>query len=229
MASQWEQYYAPILVGDTVYTNGGTYGGLYGFAKADGAQRFFVSLDQYDKWSPAYFNGKLYTFMVGKFRKHDPTTGAIQNTVTVNWNWSGYSMGTAPVFGSSLAYVVAPPNLVAIDPVQSQVAWTANGTYKGMPSVADGAVYAISAGNLVVRNATTGSLLWTFVGDTKLSYPPVVANGYVYVASDSNVYGVDIETHAQVFHAKVGGWLAIASRRLLIAGPGKLSAYVLSP
>ncbi|HJX62796.1 MAG TPA: PQQ-binding-like beta-propeller repeat protein [Polyangia bacterium] len=41
-------------------------------------------------------------------------------------------------------------------------------------------------------------MLWTFPGDTALSFPPVVAAGYVYGASSKNVYAVDIAAHAQV-------------------------------
>ena len=77
--------------------------------------------------------------------------------------------------------------------------------------------------------AVTGSLSWTFVGDTALSHAPVIANGYVYVASDAHVYGVEIATHNQVFTAAVGGWLSISSGRLLVASSdGTLSAFLMS-
>ena len=227
--AQWETYWPPLRVGDVVYSNAGQYGGLYGINAADGSQQFFVSLDQYDEWSPAYFGGKLYTFIAGRFRTHDPLTGAVTNTVTVNWNWTGYSMDTAPVFSSSLGYVIAPPNLYAIDPVSQTVAWTANGAYSGTPAVTADSVYGISAGNLIVRDAATGALKWTFAGDGALSYPPVVANGYVYVASNDNLYAVDTTSHAPVDHQTRGGWLTLGSGRLIVAGrDGTLSAYLLS-
>lgn len=230
LSAQWEQYWAPIRVADTVYTNSGYFGGLYGMAASDGAQRFFTDLDQYDSWSPAYFSDHVFTFIAGHFRKHDPSDGTVISTVEIPWQWSGYSMGTAPVFGTSLGYVVAPPNLVAVDPATDTIAWTANGTYSGTPAVADGAVYAVSGGNLVVRDAATGALLWTFVGDTALSYPPVIASGHVYVASDQNLYAVSIATHQKVDTAAVGGWLVVGSRRLIVAGSdGTLTAFVLAP
>ncbi|MEI9942442.1 MAG: MXAN_6577-like cysteine-rich protein [Pseudomonadota bacterium] len=229
LSAQWETYWAPIRVGDVVYINGGTYGGLYGINALDGTQKFFVSLDQYDEWSPAYFQGKLYTFIAGNFRTHDPSTGAVSNNLSISWNWSGYSMTTAPVFGSSYGYVIAPPNLYAIDPTTHLTAWTANGTYKGTPAVAGDSVYGVSAGNLIVRDATTGALKWTFVGDTALSYPPVIANGFVYVASDANLYAVEITTHAQVDHETSGGFLTLGNDRLIVAGAdGTVTAYLLS-
>jgi outer membrane protein assembly factor BamB len=138
-------------------------------------------------------------------------------------------MNTSPVFGGSLGYVVAPPNLVAIDLSMHAAAWTANGSYAGTPAVSNGVVYGTSAGSLVARDAATGNLLWTFVGDQNLSYPPVVANGYVYVSSPNNVYAVKIATHAQAWTAAAGGWVTVAAGRLLVAGTdGTLRGYVLT-
>ncbi len=229
LAAQWEQYWAPIVVNGIVYTNAGTYGGLYGMAVSDGSQIFFQSLDQWDQWSPAFFNGKLYTFINGNFRQHDPNTGAVLWDVQVPFTWNGYSMKTAPVFGPNYAYVISPPSLLAIDTTGEAIAWTATGTFTGTPAVSGSAVYGISNGTLQARDSGSGTLLWTFVGDLALSYPPVIANGYIYVASSANVYAVSIATHNQVWTAAVGGWLAVAAHRLLVAGDtGLLSAYALS-
>ena len=227
LAAQWETYWAPIRIGDVVYINGGTYGGMYGINALDGSQKFFVSLDQYDEWSPAYFGGKVYTFIAGNFRTHDASTGVVSNNVSFNGSGPGYSM--APVFGSSLAYLIAPPNLLAIDPNSHLAVWTANGTYKGTPAVAGDSVYGISAGNLIVRDAATGALKWTFGGDAALAYPPVLAGNYVYVASDANLYAIDVTTHLQVDHETSGGYLTLGSGRLIVAGADStVTAYLLS-
>ncbi len=228
--SQWESFWAPLIVGSNVYIDGGEYGGLYGFQVSDGSQLFFnSSIGQYDSWSPAYFGGDLYTFIDGNFCAEDPASGAVLTTVQVTWNWTGYSMNTAPVFGPTYGYIINPPNLTAIDPVKSVVAWTANGTYSGTPAVYAGVVYGISAGNLIARDANTGALLATLVGDLALRYPPVIANGYIYASSDANVYAWDVKTRKQVWTAAVGGWLTIAARRLLVASSnGVLHGFVLS-
>ena len=228
--SQWESFWAPIVVDGNVYMDGGEYGGLYAFNASTGGQVFFDdSVGQYDSWSPAFFGGAVYTFVAGAFVAHDPLTGnAIWSGSTV-WNWTGYSMNTAPVFGPSLGYVISPPNVVAFDPVKQAVAWTANATYSGTPAVAGGIVFAISNGILNALDETSGSILWTFAGDTSLLFPPVTANGYAYVSSTANVYAVDFTTHASVWSAPVGGWLSIASGRLLVAGAGTLYGFVLTP
>ncbi len=228
--AQWEHYWAPLVVDDTVYVNGGSYGGLYGFSKTTANQLFqSTSLEQYDEWSPAYFNGSIFTFVEGNLRAHSPQTGALQWTTEVTWNWAGWSMMTAPVFSDTMAYVIAPPSLFAISPSTKAIVWSANGSYSSMPAVADGAVYALSGGTLAVRDAATGAPLWNFPGDSKLKFPPVVAAGYVYVASVDNVYAIDIATHAQVWTDAFGGWIAVASGRLVVArANGTLAAYNLS-
>ncbi len=79
------------------------------------------------------------------------------------------------------------------------------------------------------RFAQDGSLAWTFSGDGSLKLPPVIAAGYVYVASDKNVYAVNIATHKQAWTAAYGGWLSVASRRLLVASQdGILHAFLMS-
>jgi hypothetical protein len=228
--AQWENYWSPLVVGNNVYINGGYYGGLYGFDATSGAQLFFSnSLEQYDEWSPAYFKGSVYSFVAGNLRAHDPMAGTVAWTASTTWNWAGWSMHTAPVFGDTFGYVISPPNLYGIDPSKQSIAWTANGTYSGMAAVANGAVYAISGGSLLVRDAATGALLWTFAGDGDLKYTPVLAAGYVYVASGANTYAVDTTTHAQAWKGPGGGFLAIASGRLLVAKTdGTLVAYLLS-
>ena len=71
------------MVGTRLYFDGGTYGGLYGLSTLDGAQLFFNNqLEQYDQWSPLSFGGKVYTFIAGKLRAHDPVTGGIQTSAS---------------------------------------------------------------------------------------------------------------------------------------------------
>ena len=227
MAAQWETYWSPLVVNGQLYSDGGSYGGLYGFNAITGAQLFFNNtLEQYDEWSPAWFGGAVYSFVAGNLRAHDAKTGVVQWKVSVNWNWAGWSMTTAPVFSSSLGYVIAPPNLYAIDPVQQKVAWTANGAFQGTAAVANGVVYAITQGNLQARDAATGMFLWSFAGDGGLSYPPVITPRFVYVSSGTHTYAVDPSQHSATWTANVGGWLSVAAGKLLIASAnGTLSAY----
>lgn len=230
--SQWENYWSPIVVGNAVYLNGGYYGGLYGFDAANGGAQLFFSqaLEQYDEWSPAYFGGKVFTFVEGRVRAHDPLTGAVLATQDFGWDWRGWSMQTAPAFGDAFGYVISPPDIYAFAPDTLAQVWTVNDNFVAYPAVAGGTVYALGSGVLHALDASTGARKWIFTGDDVLSYPPVVAGGYVYVASASNVYAVDASTHAQAWTAPVGGRLAIGAGMLFVStADGRLVAFRLTP
>jgi outer membrane protein assembly factor BamB len=140
-------------------------------------------------------------------------------------------MNTSPVSDGDKIYVISPPNLHAIRVRQGTPIWTANAAFTGMPAVANGVVYAISGGQLRATDANTGSVLWTFAGDSALSYPPVLAGAgqFVYVASAANVYAVKTSTQATAWSSQPGGWLSIAAGQLYVAqSDGRLAAYALS-
>ncbi len=233
--AQWDFYWAPLVVGGRVYAQGGQYGGLVAFDQSSGTPIFAdTMLEQDDRWSPMFLGNKVYTFVAGNLRAHDPLTGSHLSTYSVDWYWTGWSMQTAPVSDGTKIYVIAPPNLYAFLPSQSTPVWTAKGgiftNFAGMPAVANGVVYSISNGHLRATDATSGIDEWTFAGDNALSYPPVIAGQWVYVASAVNVYAVDVSTHLSVWNAPAGGWLAVAGGNLYVAqSNGSLAAYGLTP
>ena len=94
---------------DAVYVDAGTYGGLYSFARRNGNSRFAnTELEQYDEWVAAAYDGDIYTFVEGTLQRHDANDGAIVDTISVTWDWRGWSMQTGPVFSpDGMAYVVA--------------------------------------------------------------------------------------------------------------------------
>jgi outer membrane protein assembly factor BamB len=59
-------------------------------------------------------------------------------------------------------------------------------------------------------------VLWSFVGDAKLRYAPVIAGNYVYVTTGANTYVLDRTTHEVVWQTGHGGWLTIANGFLYI-------------
>jgi outer membrane protein assembly factor BamB len=172
----------------------------------------------------------VFTFVEGVVRAHDPLTGVVLASHDFGWDWRGWSMQTAPVFGDAYGYVISPPDIYAFAPDTLAQAWTVNDNFVAYPAVADGVVYALGSGVLHALDANTGARKWIFTGDDALSYPPVAAGGYVYVASASNVYAVDAATHAQVWTAPVGGRLAVGSGMLFVSrSNGSLVAFRLSP
>jgi hypothetical protein len=230
IGAQWENYWSPAVAAGRVFMNGGTYSGLYGFDINSGNQLFFNDdLEQYDEWSPAVHNGVVYTYVEGKLRAHDPASGQVQWTTNPGWDWAGWSMRTSPVFSDTHAFVIAPPSIHAIEVATHAIVWSISAGCKGQPAVAGGVVYSICGGKLSARDVNDGSALWAFDGDGALSYPPIIAAGYVYVSSKNNAYAVGIDSHAQAWTAPVGGWLSVAAGRLFVArSNGTLTTYTLA-
>jgi hypothetical protein len=227
--AQWDHFWAPLVVGGRVYFDGGQYGGFYALSESSGGQLFFEKEDQWDSWSPTYVDGSVYTFTNGNVRAFDPVGGSLVQSTTVPWNSTSYAMNTSPVSDGTSLYIISPPNLYAFAPGLGSPLWTANGAYSGQPAVANGVVYSISGGQFRANDASTGALLWSFMGDSSLKYPPAVAAGFVYVASEANVYALDVAQHTQAWTATPGGWLSIAGGRLLVAEQsGTLAAWSLS-
>lgn len=228
--AQWENYWAPIVVGSRLYFDGGEYGGLYALNRMTGASVFFNSkVGQYDEWSPLALGDRVYTFVDGNLVAHDPDTGDDIEKVKTMWNWEGYEMLTSPISDGKSVFVISPPNLFAFTPDLATQTWTANGGYAGMPAVANGVVYSLSAGHLRANDAESGEVLWTFTGDSKLEYPPVVVGNTIFASSADTVYAVDASTHDSVWSAEPGGWLSVAAGDVFVAQvDGTLAAYALT-
>jgi len=219
--AQWERYLAPTVVNDGVWVDGGYYGGLYGYNTADGSQRFFnSSLEQYDEWTPAYYNGTIYTWIAGNFRAHDPLTGAILWTLNLGWNWSGWSMNRAPAIDQGRAFVIGNPNLYAIDLTTHTSPWSATGTFAGSPAVANGVVYAMSSSGVVsAYNEQTGATLGSYLtGGATLQGQPIVTNDSLIVTSSSATYIFNLQTHALIQTIANGGYASLANGVLYLAG-----------
>jgi hypothetical protein len=216
-ASQNDTFWAPLVVGGRIYFEGGEYGGLYALAEATGSEVFFANEDQFDSWSPLYLDNRIYTFTKGHLRMFDVAAGSVVTSTDVSFTGFSNSMNTSPVSDGTSVYIISPPSLYAFSPSLGAPLWTASGAYSSQPAIANGVLYSISGGQLEANDAATGAALWSFVGDKALTYPPVVAAGYVYVASDANAYAVDTVKHTQAWTAKPGGWLSIAAGRLWVA------------
>jgi outer membrane protein assembly factor BamB len=65
--AQWENYLAPTIVDHTLYMDGGTYGGMYSFNGATGAQNWFAPLAQFDEWTPAVDAKYAYSYLGGDY------------------------------------------------------------------------------------------------------------------------------------------------------------------
>ena len=224
-AAQTGRYFAPTVVNDGVWVNGGYYGGLYGFNTSNGSQRFFnSSLEFYDQWTPSYYNGTIYTWVAGIFRAHDPMDGRILWS-SILGTGSPYSANTVPTMDGGKAFAVETPwypatgHLFAIDVTTHATAWTVSGTFKGSPAVANGVVYALNDGDVKAYSSQTGALVGTYAtGDFSIAGQPIVTNDALIVTSNSNTYIFNLQTFALKQTLASGGVASLASGVLYLAG-----------
>ena len=226
-AAQWERYLAPTVADGKVWVNGGYYGGMYGFQQSNGQQLFFqASLPQYDQWTPGFYAGTLYSWVAGVLRGHDRTTGSIQWSADLGWNWSGWSMNRTSALVNSRAFLIGNPNLHAIDLSTRLPAWTVNGSFTGTPAVAGGVVYAIAGSVVNSYDAWDGSYRGVYVGEPGLISQPIVTDDAVIFASSTKTFVYDRASYLPVTTIPYGGYLSLANGRLYIASSnGALTTF----
>jgi len=151
--SQVYQHMAPVAAGGRIFADTGYYHGLTGFDEAGGSQQWFVQLGGSDQWTPAYYNGEVYTWL-GSFTEWDPATGNANWTLT-NGLSGGASSRTVAIAGGR-AYFVGS-SLYCVNLATHTNAWSVSGGFSGTPAIANGIVYAIS--NKVVSAFTTNGVI----------------------------------------------------------------------
>jgi hypothetical protein len=162
-AAQDHQYFAPVIADGTVYAATGEIE-MRGYNRTNGTLRFLNPLigDSCDEWTPAYYNGKAYSWVNGYFSEHQPLNG-VRNWTLTNGTPSefGYSMNRTVAIADSRAYFTSTTKLMAVDLAAHTNLWQINGQFSGTPAVANGIVYAIS--NAVVQAySTNGVFVRTF-------------------------------------------------------------------
>jgi hypothetical protein len=231
-SAQWERYMAPTVFGDSVWVDGGTYGGLYGFNSATGAQRFFLNQQQYDSWTPSYADGVVYSWVNGDFKAIAPLTGAALWSRSYGSEATPYSVNGTVAITDGCAFVVGKSGLRAIDLVTRDQRWLVAGTFTGTPAVDSTTVYALSGVNVLTYSTSTGQLVGTYItnGGALISQP-LVTKDRVIVASTTATFIFDRTSRALLQTLPAGGTLGYAAGRLFVTSPyeygatGRLSTY----
>ena len=218
--AQWESYYAPTIRDGAVWVNGGYYGGMYKFDAATGQQRWFVSLPQYDEWTPAVDGDTAYGYVGGTLYALNRDTGAERyRIVDPGFSWQGWSMGLAPVLGGQNdALVIHSARLLRFDLQSRTIAWQLPGSFVGQPAVHANTVFAINSNSLQARAQDTGALLWSWArpGET-LSGNVVVTAQHVLVRSATKTFLIDRTTHTDVYEIPAAGHITIGEGAIYIA------------
>jgi sugar lactone lactonase YvrE len=206
-----ERWHAAVSAGAPPVVDGG----LLAMGTTDG---FLVELDVatgQERWryradtsgaahTPAIANGIVYA--------STDTAGLVAvDAATGQLRWHGDvgtdSVGTVRVV-NGVAYVGAgsdPGHLRAFDAVTGKLLWTTDAVMGG-PTISDGVGYSGSPqGTVFAVDVATGAILW----QVQLGTPTrgmVLANGVVYVQSDSDfaIYALDTATGRQLWRYVLG-------------------------
>jgi len=185
--AQSYKYMAPVVAGGRVFTDTGYYHGLTGFNQSGGGQQWFVELGGSEQWAPAYYNGKVYTWL-GSFTEWDPASGAPNWTVTNGLSGAASTRTVAVADGR--AYFIGS-SLYCVNLATHTNAWAVSGGFSGTPAVANGIVYAIS-NHFVSAFTTNGVFVRQFDPNSfyESYYGPLIVTDDVLIAAGA--YGVYI-------------------------------------
>ena len=228
MSAQWENYFAPTVGASGVYTNAGTYGGMYAF-DPQGNQLYFGATAQQSTWTPAVDAAGVYAYTGDALRVFDPITGALKATISdPTFTNYIYEIGGAAVLGASgSVFAGAYGNswlngggignaLVHFNLQTSAVDWSIHGVYPTTPAYSSGVVYAANNNplRLEARAEVDGSLLWSWTppnaGDTKFVSEVLLTRNTVFVSTNLSTYAIDRTTHHVAWSYPVAGNLALS-------------------
>ena len=237
MSSQWEDYLAPTVGAAGVYTNAGSYGGLYGF-DPQGTQLFFAGNSQQSAWTPAVDANGVYAYTGDALRVFDPVTGALKTTISdVSFTNYIYEVGGSAVLGApnsvfAAAYANSWLNgggfgnsLVHFNLNSNTVDWSVHGVYPSTPAYDSAVVYVANNNPLRVeaRNEADGSLAWSWTpqaaGDTKFVSEVLLTRNTLIVSTNLSTYAIDRTTHHVVWSYPLAGNLALSPNGILYIEP----------
>jgi outer membrane protein assembly factor BamB len=243
MSAQWEYYLAPTIGEQGVYTNAGTYGGLYGFDPL-GQPLYFANMAQTSVWTPAVDATGVYSYTGGMLTVTDPRTGAVLHTISdPSFTNYVYEIGGAPVLGAPGSVFVANyenallnggaigNTLLSFRVGPDSIAWQVPGVYLGTPAYASGVLYVTNQNpvRLEARAEADGALLWSWIpplaGDTTFNSEVLLTKNLVFVSSNLATYAIDTASHRTVWSYPQHGRLALSKNGVLyIQGQDFLTA-----
>ncbi len=229
--NQWSRYYAPVVVGTSVYIAGGYYGGMYGL-NTDGTQRWFTGLNQYDQFVPAVKSGFVYAYTGSyspKLTVSDTATGAIAYEIAdPGFVWDGWSMNSAPTLGgASNVLATNGGRLISFNLQSRSIGYALQSNFRGQVSVANGTVYVANNGQVEARKESDGTLLWLWIPPEGQATGPMIATkNMLLVSTAANTYAVDLTTRQQVWSYPAGGQLTLSAQGILFIAQssGRLTA-----
>ncbi|MEQ1568774.1 MAG: MopE-related protein [Myxococcota bacterium] len=217
MPMQFETYLAPLVVDGTLYSGGGTFGGLYAHDLATGDEVFAdLYLPQVQEWGAAAYDGVVYTWIDEVLIGHDGATGVHVSELDLgSWDFLWYNWPVVSDDGVALLRTSA--QLRGVDLATQTQLWTSTEVPLGGVATADGVVYYVrSDGVGRSRDLYTGAPIRTFAGDSELANTPILADDAVLFSSATDTYAYDRATGALLQHFPAGGSPVVADNHLVL-------------
>jgi len=233
MSSQWENYLAPTIGTDGIYTNAGTYGGLYAFDRT-GKQLFFTNEAQTSVWTPAVDASGVYSYTGGILQVVDPMTGAVLHSITdPTFQNYVYEIGGSPVLGAPGSVFVANyensllnggaigNTLLKFDVGPDTIGWQVPGVFPSTPAYAKGVLYVANEKplRLEARAEADGTVLWSWTppqaGDSNFISETLLTGNLVLISTNLATYAIDLASHQAVWSYPLPGRLALSQNGVL--------------
>ncbi len=231
--------FPPVVANGMVFVQGGYGGGLYGINQNDGSVKFLVQITNTGNWSPAFYNGRLFTSSGKFFAERSLETGEALWSIDIEVGPATGNQNTAVVIADGIAYVVGSDVYaraqIAID-LSTRTIRGRKGDYAPLfsPAVAHGRLYLDTGGNHLLQFDARSSAIYPSYEVQSASYQssksqPIVTDDAVLKSSGDKTYIFDRTTRKLLFTLPVGGELSLANNTLLVSPRtgGKLFAYSL--
>ena len=216
-----------------VYTNAGSFGGLYAFDPV-GNPRYLGAAAQQSAWTPAVDGTGGYAYRGDALRVFDPITGALKAIVLdpTFMNYI-YEVGGSAVLGApGSVFAAAYGNSwlngggIGNSPVHfnlrtNAVDWSIRGVYPSTPAYYSAVVYAANNNplRLEARAEGDGALLWSWMppaaGDVEIVSEVLLTGNIVFVSTNLSTYAIDRTTHRVVWSFPSAGNLALSQNGTL--------------
>lgn len=224
---QWSRYLPPIVAEDNMWVPDD--GWTRQYRLSDGLELQSINVGQYEGWTPAYRDGKLYTWLNGVLSQFDAETGErLKATSKHGSEWSP-SGGSTPVITADRAFASNRGGLFAFDLETLELVWSYPDSTPGVPSVSNGQVFVKNENRIFALNSETGELEANYTAtDTLLSSPLIVTDDKIIAPSNSRTFIFERDTKSLEYAFDASGPIALAGRTLYISENGQVQAWLLT-
>ncbi|MPQ59700.1 PQQ-binding-like beta-propeller repeat protein [Duganella sp. FT27W] len=231
VGSIYDRLSSPVVQDGVIYTNGGSYVGLYGYSTTGETLFNTTAGSAASQWAPAADANGVYLYTGDAIVVFKPKTGERLATIRDSSN-NLYSQGSgAPVIGANGVYAttgnynsssgVTSYSLTRFDIAKSFIDWRVTGSYGISPAYSAGVLYALNTNPFRVeaRAEADGALQWSWTPqlNTESSFygPAVVTKNLLFVSTNRVTYAIDKVTRKTVWSYPMAGLLSISQNGVL--------------